>query len=207
MKGGPVKAAIEAIPLDEAELIEQCRRGERSAFEQFVRRYQDRVFNLCWRMCGNRADAEDLTQEAFVRAIQAIDRFDGRAGVYTWLFRIAVNLVLSDRRRAARRPTCSLEAAGAMTDASIDSARGRIAAVEATPAEQACDQETHRRVAQAVAELDEEHRSVVILRDMESFGYEEIAEILEVPIGTVKSRLHRARLALRDKLAPMLKPA
>ena len=83
---------------------------------------------------------------------------------------------------------------------SIDSARSRIAATEATPAEQVCDQETHGRVAQAVAELDEEHRSVVILRDMESFGYEEIAEILEVPIGTVKSRLFRCLDAVRREL-------
>lgn len=204
MKGRSVKAATAAMQLDEAELIEQCRQGVRPAFDALVLRYQDRIFNTVWRICGNRSEAEDLTQEAFVKALQAIDRFDGRSGFYTWLFRIATNLALSERRRAARRQTYSLDSAGPEDDRGGLPADQRPGAPGAEPEARACADESHALVLAALASLDQEHRAVVVLRDMESFGYEEIAEILEVPIGTVKSRLHRARMALREKLAPIL---
>lgn len=186
----------------DAELVERCRRGERAAFEPLVRRYQDRVFNACLRVSGNHAEAEDLTQEAFMKALQAIDRFDGRSGFYTWLFRIAINLTLSARRRGARRPTVSLDAP--VGNCGEDSIGRRLSSGESGPDRVACDSETHRRVLEALAGLNDDYRVVVVLRDVESFSYDEIAEILEVPVGTVKSRLHRARLALRNTLAPIL---
>ncbi len=188
--------------VEDAELVERCRQGERAAFEPLVRRYQDRVFNACLRVSGNRAEAEDLTQAAFMKALQAINRFDGRSGFYTWLFRIAINLALSARRKAARRPTVSLDAPAG--DCGQGSIGRRLSSGEAGPNRAACDSETHRQVLEALAKLDDDHRAVVVLRDVESFSYDEIAEILNVPAGTVKSRLHRARLALRDTLAPIL---
>jgi len=206
-----VKTASIAIPFEDAELVEQCRGGDSAAFGRLVVKYQDRVFNTCWRLCGNRADAEDLTQEAFVRALQSIDGFGGRSKFYTWVFRIAVNLAISVRRKKKRAACYSLDQgregihgpAGSGNGTSASPAN-RLATPGGTPQEQASDREREAIVMEALAGLEEEHRAVVILRDLESFGYEEIAEILGVPTGTVKSRLHRARLALREKLAPIL---
>lgn len=203
---GPIEEAEkQAAECDDAALIEQCRLGNTAAYGDLVAKYQDRVFNVCWRMCGNRADAEDLTQETFVKALSSIQRFAGRSGFYTWIFRIAVNLAISARRKGKRRMTLSLDAAAA--DPSGDRASSlaeRIASREDPPDRHESDRERHEIVTAALASLDQEQRSIVILRDLEGFGYDEIAEMIDVPIGTVKSRLHRARLALRDKLMPIL---
>lgn len=192
----------ETVARDEAALIQRCREGDLAAYGPLVREYQDRVYNLCLRMCGHRAEAEDLAQEAFVRAMESIGRFDGRARFYTWLFRIAVNVVISARRKSRRSTTFSID--GHDEDAQ-SSASPRLASDVEPPDESAEKREKKEFVLEALASLDEEYRCVITLRDVESFGYDEIAEILEVPIGTVKSRLHRARLALRKKLMPMLK--
>ena len=205
--GGPSLEADETpLPCEEADLIRECQRGNTAAYGPLVTLYQDRVFNLCWRMCGNRSDAEDLTQEAFIKAFEALGRFDGRSRFYTWLFRIAVNLVISARRKDKRARVFSIDARvsdddenGAPTHAE------RLASDDPSPDQQAVDREQQRFVLEALASLDDEQRSVVTLRDLESFSYDEIAEILEVPTGTVKSRLHRARLALSEKLSPILK--
>jgi RNA polymerase sigma-70 factor (ECF subfamily) len=203
MKGPSVKAASVGFHLEDADLVAQCRHGDSAAFGTLVVKYQDRVFNTVWRMCGDRTAAEDLTQEAFVKALQSIGQFDGRAGFYTWLFRIAVNLTINSHRKA-RRTVWSLDATSADGDGQLTAPIDRLAGHEPSPNDRAQNDETHRLVAEALAELDEEHRTVVVLRDLESFGYDEIAEILNVPTGTVKSRLHRARLALRERLAPVL---
>lgn len=191
---------------EEADLLERCRHGDTNAFSRLVMKYQDRVFNTCWRMCGDRTEAEDLTQEAFVKAFQAIGRFAGRSQFYTWIFRIAVNLVMSARRKERRTGTISLDATHGRNGGRDDPPQAdRLPAAGGTPAEQATGSEQKSLVLQALYRLDEEHRAVVILRDLESLGYDEIAEILEVPTGTVKSRLHRARLALRAELTPLFK--
>lgn len=191
------------------DLIERCKHGQTAAYGELVSRYQDRVFNVCWRMCGNRADAEDLTQDTFVRALKAIDRFDGRAAFYTWLFRIAVNLVISEQRKKSRRRTVSLDAAGRNRDGEPTGswAADRLVSGEDDPDHRLLREEQRELVADALAALEEDHRCVVVLRDLESLDYHQIADILNLPIGTVKSRLHRARLALRDKLSPILEDA
>ena len=104
-----VPAGSTAVPVDEAILVEQARSGDMGAFSRLVTRYQDRVLNACWRVCGNIDDAQDLTQEAFLHALESIESFRRRANFYTWLFRIAVNLSISHRRKAARadRGLCS----------------------------------------------------------------------------------------------------
>lgn len=174
-------------------------------FGRLIARYQDRVYNLCLRMCGNASDAEDYTQEAFIKAMQSIDRFDGRSRFYTWLFRIAVNVAISGRRKGGRDAMRSLEGGRARgADDGHGSPGDRLAAATSGPMEQAAVREEHAMVLAALAELDEEHRAAVVLRDIESLDYSEIAEVLGVAVGTVKSRLHRARLALRDRLRPMM---
>jgi len=185
----------------DTDLVAQCRRGDSSAFSGLVEKYQDRVFNTCLRLCGNRTEAEDLAQEAFVKAYVSLDRFDGRASFYTWLFRIAVNLTISAHRKARHSPALSLQ--GRSADGEGESLADRIEGRTAMPDERSVENERDRAVALALASLDEEHKTVIVLRDVESLGYAEIAEILDVPTGTVKSRLHRARLALRDMLGPM----
>lgn len=189
----------------EASLISRTRAGDTAAFAELVRTYQDRVYGLCFRMCRNRSDAEDLAQEAFVRAYNSLDKFDGRARFYTWLFRIAVNVSISERRRSARRPmklATDLAGSGGH-EGGADGTLGHQADDGASVEDRAMLNEQTQAVLAALADLDEEQRCIVTLRDMQSLGYDEIAEVMNIPIGTVKSRLHRARLALRRRLAPM----
>jgi len=201
-----VKASDAAFPVRDAELVDQCRRGEHAAFARLILKYQDRVFNTCWRMVANRSDAEDLTQETFVRAFQGLAGFDGRSELYTWLYRIAVNLVISHLRKSGRAVVRSLDGSGRGRADEDDDRPGWQPADRSSPPEtRMAASERDRQVQSALLALDDEHRTVVILRDIESLDYAQIAEILEVPVGTVKSRLHRGRMALREKLAPILK--
>lgn len=188
-------------PVEDADLVARCRQGETAAFGLLVERYQDRLFTVCYRMCGHREDAADLAQEAFLKAFSSLERFGARSQFYTWLYRIAVNLVI-DRRRRKPRPTRSL-GPGTSEDAdrggdAEPAARERSAEAVVAAAE---DQASIERALQSI---DDAHRAVVVLRDVDGLDYEQIGEILEIPVGTVKSRLSRARLALREKLRPIL---
>ncbi len=190
---------------EEADLVERCRGADRAAFGRLIALHQDRVYNVCLRMCGSLSDAEDYTQEAFIMAMRSIDRFDGRSRFYTWMFRIAMNVVISGKRKGDRPAVRSLDD-GRMADDEPGrwALRDSLADRESGPLEQAALREEHAKVMAALAELDEEHRAAVILRDVESLDYSEIAEVLGVAVGTVKSRLHRARMALRERLRPMM---
>jgi len=171
------------------------------AFGQLVNRYQDRILNTCWRICNHREDAEDLAQEAFLKALEALDRFEARSRFYTWLYRIAVNLALSHVRKRGHSVRLKLHA---------DDAGGRdhqAAALEAwsrsapeTPSARLTARETQQRLAAALEGLHEDHRAVVVLHDIEGLNYAEVGRILDIPRGTVKSRLHRARMELRRSL-------
>jgi RNA polymerase sigma-70 factor, ECF subfamily len=183
--------------LTDADLVERTKGGAAAAFGELVARYQDRVYNTCYRMCHNQADALDLTQGTFVRALEALPKFESRANFYTWLFRIALNLTISHRRSAARRATFSLDGARDGETPRRDPP-GRPDDDPAAAPEQ---RELQARVAAALAQVDEEFRAAVVLKDIEGLDYAQIAEILDVPIGTVKSRIHRGRLALRDLLS------
>lgn len=190
----------------EADLIDRTRAGDTAAYSELVRTYQDRVFGLCFRMCRSASDAEDLAQEAFVRAYNSLDKFDGRARFYTWLFRIAVNVTISERRRSARKPmklATDLGRSDGANDRAANPGLGSVSDDGISAEDRAMQKEQAEIVLAALADLDEEQRCIVTLRDMQSLGYDEIAEVMNIPVGTVKSRLHRARLALRRRLAPM----
>jgi RNA polymerase sigma-70 factor (ECF subfamily) len=194
----------QTIAFEDQALIDRCRQGEIQAFGLLVAKYQDRVFNLVRRMCSRQADAEELAQEVFLRALERLDQFRGHSQFYTWLFRIAANMVLSHRRKNRRMqilPLGDREDCEPGGDAALRSAAGRQ---NAGPEAAAISAETTQRVAEALERLDEEHRVIVILRDMEDMDYAAIAAVLDVPIGTVKSRLHRARSLLREKLAGLV---
>ena len=195
------------IPLEEVELVERVKAGETEAYEHLVRKYQDRVFNACWRITGHLEDARDLTQEAFLTAFKEIARLRHQSGFYTWVFRIAVNLALSHRRKAQRRRTVSLDQTlGGEGTQAAELARLAGSNPGTDPAKAASDAELQGMVAGALQTLDADHRSVVVLRDIEGFDYREIGEILDLPVGTVKSRLFRARMALRQAILPAQSP-
>src|SRR5262249_34279708 len=161
-------------------VIARCRKGDRAAFGELVRLYQDRVFGLCLRLAGHPQDAADLAQETFVRALSSIERFDDRAAVFTWLYRIATNLAIDQRRR--RRPTGVVPARhrgnGEVDDAADP--MDRLPASGRRPDEHAASSEQHAAVAAAVQALDDDFRVVVVLRDVEGLDYAQIAEVLQV---------------------------
>lgn len=185
--------------------LSQLRRGQFMAMEPLVQRYQDRLYGTIFRIVNNTEDAADLVQETFVKALENLTGFEGKSSLYTWLYRIAVNLALSQRRRQRYRNAVSLD--GDVRDEQEDSALNQQAAAlrrqlaqdtEVDPAVSAERHLDHQRIMEMLPTLDGEHRVVIVLRDVEGCDYEQIAEILEVPIGTIKSRLFRARSALRD---------
>ena len=181
--------------IHDIELVQAALGGDKEAFGQLVVRYQDRVFNTLVRVLGNREDAGDIVQDAFVQAYVKLDSFRGDARFYTWLYRIAMNLALSHRRR--RKPTESL-------DETKTNIGDEPAAQYPTAAEQLIARERAALLQQALLKLNVEHRQILALRELEACSYEEIAEILELPVGTVRSRLFRARLQLKEQLQILL---
>ena len=186
----------------------QARGGERSAYGTVVRIYQHRLFNAVYRMVGNREDAAEVTQEAFTRGLEKLAEFRGDSGPYTWLFRIAMNAAVSRIRRSSRRRTVSLEAMDS-AEGGRGTSRGRftenLAGSERSPVESAEMSEAHKAVVAAMDRLDPEYRALLVMRDMEGFDYRQMADVLGLPLGTLKSRLFRARMALRDLLEPQFR--
>jgi len=192
---GPQRANAQAEGPSDSALVLRVRNGDGSAFTGLVVRYQDRVFNLCWRMCGHLEDARDLTQEAFLHAYRSIGDFRLESRFYTWLYRIAANQAISHRRKMRYRSAVSLDAGA--KDGQSDGRAGSLPDPRMRPVlERMEDIEGLDRLADAVRALEADHRSVVVLRDIEGMNYTEIAEVLGVPVGTVRSRLHRARAEL-----------
>jgi RNA polymerase sigma-70 factor, ECF subfamily len=181
--------------LDEPRLIADSLKGHQEAFGELVRHYQDRLYNLAYRMVDNTEDAQDIVQDAFLSAYQSLGKFKGRSQFFTWLYRIAVNTAISHKRkrravlasRADRLETAAFEPAD-------ESEYSR-------PEHELERTERETRVQDALNRLSPEHRAVLILKDMEGQHYEIMAQVLGVPIGTVRSRLHRARMELRQILA------
>ena len=202
---GQQPAAAQPIVFEDAALVRRFRHGDMQAFGSLVAKYQDRIFNMILRMCPNRAEAEELAQEAFLKAMQRIDQFRGRSRFYTWLFRIAANLTISHRRRAARLRFRSIDSLEELYGSQAHSLTTQLAERRyPRPETMAIAAETQRRILAALDELDEEFRIVLVLRDIEEMDYAQIAAVLDVPVGTVKSRLHRARLTVRDRLKDLL---
>lgn len=172
-------------------LIEAALGGKSQAFGQLVLRYQDRLFNTLLRVTGNAEDAQDVAQDAFVQAFLKLNTFQQTAGFYTWLYRIAFNLAVSRQRR--RRPTASVERM--REEAGLEPTDD--AAVPSQPLEQ---QERAGQVQAALAQLSDEHRTILVLREIDGLDYQAIAEVLDLEIGTVRSRLFRARMQLREQL-------
>lgn len=181
------------VSLSDAELIQQSRAGEREAFGQLVERHQQRLFAGMVKMLGSSEDAREAVQEAFILAYQKLDTFQGKAAFPTWLHRIAINAAIS-RKRREKHGTLSLNHDSHHPADPVDR---RAGADPTSPVEQ---QETQIIVRQALDALPDEFRIVLILKEFEGYRYEQIAEIVGIPLGTVRSRIHRARSELREKL-------
>ena len=201
-RGGRVQAPASAVSFEDAVLVRQVQAGQAHAFAELVRKYQDRIYNTCWRICGNAEDARDMTQEAFLKAFELIDTFRGKSAFYTWIFRIATNMSISHRRKSARRTAISLDDPVSREGDGSGTSLGRLVRDERAPDPAAgpMAKETQELLARALAALEAEARAAVVLRDVEQFDYQQIADVLEVPVGTVKSRIYRGRQALREWL-------
>ena len=180
---------------NDAQLIEEALAGNSTAFGNLVQKYQDRLFNTIVHVTGNAEDALDVVQDAFVRAFLKLDTFQQNSAFYTWLYRIAFNVAASRRRR--KKPALSIEHAR-------ESSGLEPTDPQPGPEDRVEQDERCRQVQEAIAGLTEEYRSVLVLREIDGCCYETIADILDLPIGTVRSRLHRARLQLREELKEVL---
>ena len=190
------------ISAEDTILVENWRTGRTEAGERLISKYQARIYNVILRMCANPADAAELTQDTFVKIIEHIDNFESRSGFYTWAFRIAVNLTLNFCRRRSAVGFSSLDAVAAGAD---EQARASLATLlqdekSLEPAKVAENKELCELVQKAIGQLNEEYRTMIVLRDIEGMDYAQIADVVGVELGTVKSRLSRARSALRQIL-------
>jgi RNA polymerase sigma-70 factor (ECF subfamily) len=177
---------------DEAELVRAAQRGDQAAFGELVRRYQRAVYRVAYGLTRNPSDADDLAQETFVRAYQAIGRFRVGEPMFPWLSRIVTNQAFSLFRSRRRRPETPLEP---LIEA------GRQWGEDNDPADQATENEQKEQIEQAFEQLKPEHQAVLTLRVVQEMSYEEIATALGVPVGTVMSRLSRARAELRIRMS------
>ncbi len=184
------------IVIDEKKCIQKAAKGDASAFEELVLRYQGQIYKLCLRMTGNPDDAADMTQEAFLKVWKSLDSFQFDAAFSTWLYRLASNCCLDYLRSQKRRLTVSL------TVENDDDGEQMLDVpdTEPTPEEAVISKEEKEQFMLAMSQLDEEQRQILTLRVVNDLSYTDIAEILEIKEGTVKSRLSRARDNLRKKL-------
>ena len=176
---------------DETQLIHSALQGESSAFGILVSRYQERLFSCVLNVIGDSDEAEDVVQESFIQAYVKLDTFQHNSRFFTWLYRIAFNNALSRRRR--KRPTYSLEY-------SRESSGAEPTSKSEAPDQNLVRNENVEQLRQAMLELSDDHRIILTLREMQDTSYEDIAMLLNISIGTVRSRLSRARNALKTQL-------
>ena len=185
----------------DAQLVQRAQTGDRDAFRQLVERYQAKIAGLALGMLRNRDDALDIVQEAFTKAYQGLDRFQGNASFYTWVYRIAMNLCIDQQRRDRRMTPVPLDTPDRPEESVLPPEDGPT---PNSPFDHASDVQLRGRLRDAIAELTPEHRAVILLREVEGLSYEEISEALDVPKGTVMSRLHYARRQLQARLGGLL---
>lgn len=183
-------------------LVKKAQNNDLSAFEELVCLFQNRIFSLCLRLAGNHADAQDLAQEAFIRAYRALGSFRNEADFGTWLHRITVNVWLNLRRKnSGRQAVVYLDEPYTDGDGSV--IQREIAVGDSDPLQLLEEKEYRGLVRTALGTLSEEHRSVLVLREIEGYSYEEVSRMLNCSLGTVKSRLSRARDVMRRRMTDL----
>jgi RNA polymerase sigma-70 factor (ECF subfamily) len=174
-------------------LIDKIKQGDLNSFEQLVARYEAKVFTIAYRYTGNHHDAGDLAQEAFIRVYRAIGSFRGESSFLTWLYRVVTNVCKDEMRRRSRENTVSI-------DEMTEWGKQPVPRIKTGPLETVLHKEWQEEIQQVLNSLSYEHRTVIVMRDIQGYTYEEIAFFLECSLGTVKSRLSRARNILKDLL-------
>ena len=195
---------LESVRMTEAQLdqllVEQVQKGDNHAFDLLINKYQHRIVSLVTRYVNDHAEALDVAQEAFIKAYRAIGNFRGESAFYTWLYRIAINTAKNWLVAQKRRPPASdidaVDAEQYDTDSRLKD--------KGTPENELLREEIRQTVYGTIAELPEDLRTAIVLREMEGMSYEEIATTMECPIGTVRSRIFRAREAIDEKLRPLV---
>jgi RNA polymerase sigma-70 factor, ECF subfamily len=202
-----VQVRAASINIDDSVLVQQSQAGDTPSMERLILKYQHRIYNVTLKMCGNADDAAELTQETFVKVIESIEKFKGRSSFYTWLFRIAVNLTLNHCQRSARTATRSLDVEETDSEGETGQMLKDVLSDDRVvdPAVLAQSRELCDLAKRCLLELEEPQRAIVVLRDIEGMDYAQIADVLNIELGTVRSRLSRARGNLRDMLENMLK--
>jgi RNA polymerase sigma-70 factor (ECF subfamily) len=193
-------AVAEPADVTLQKLVIEAQGGDQRALEDLLNKHADLVFAMCLRMCGNVEDARDLSQDVLVKAIEALQSFDGRAKFSTWITRIAMNHCLTHRRRQRLRSHTSLESPGTSQDASATLAQTLEQSSELSGPSRVEQGEMQQVLRLAMQDLDPESRALLILRDVRDLDYAQISEVLDIPLGTVKSRLFRARATLRERI-------
>lgn len=176
---------------EDAQWIRQSIAGDSESFGCLVQKYQDRLYNSMVHFLRDETEAEDVVQECFVLSYTRLAKFKGNSSFYTWLYRIAVNAAISRRRK--KRPQISVER-------DLGEFGSRIEGTDAQPSDRMNHEERSRQLHVALQRLHDEHRMILVLREIDGLSYEEIAEIIGKPLGTVRSRLHRARIQLKEEL-------
>jgi len=194
------------IDIADAMLVDRCRRGDSAAIERLILKYQNRLYNVILKICANPDDAAELTQETFVKIIENIDRFESKSSFYTWAFRIAVNLTLNYCQRNAKLKIKSLDAVGYENNEEAAQTLKEFFSDDSSPdpAMVAQNKELCDIVIQSLMRLDDAQRTVIVLRDIEGMNYAQIANVLQINLGTVRSRLSRARNRLRQIVEAIL---
>ena len=183
----------------ETQLLEMARAGSLPAFEELVSAYEKKIYNYCLRMTNSKEDAEDLTQEVFIKVYKSMKSFKGNCQLSTWVYRIAHNICI-DKYRKIKANVISLS----HPKGREDGREVELASVDPSPEEKMITREQQKFLMECINGLKPEYRSVIILRDVQHYSYEEIADILGVPLGTVKSHISRARTALREAVGSLL---
>ncbi len=194
------------INIDDAVLVRQCWQGDSAAIERLILKYQNRIYNVILKICADPDDAAELTQDTFVKIIENIENFQGRSSFYTWAFRIAVNLTLNYCRRNARIGFSSLDAEQIRENSQPGKVLKELLSNDSSldPAVVVQDKELCQIVLESLKKLDDAQRAVVVLRDIEGMNYNQIANVLDIELGTVRSRLSRGRKKLRQILEAIL---
>jgi RNA polymerase sigma-70 factor (ECF subfamily) len=191
-----------AGPEEEVALVARARQGDLAAYDELIKRYQERIYATVYHMTSNHEDANDLAQESFIKAYQALKSFKGGSSFYTWLYRIAVNKTINFLKQRKNRQHLSLNDLDFNTEHNPD----LVALIsEKTPRRDAGLTELQQKLNEALLKLSEPHRLVVVLHDVQGLSHEEIAKVMECNIGTVRSRLFYARQQLQAMLADYLK--
>lgn len=199
---GPRKIVAEARPAAEEDLLRRSREGDLEAYDEMVRRYQERIYATIYHMTSNHEDANDLAQETFIKAFHALKSFKGGSSFYTWLYRIAVNKTINFLKQRKNKAQMSLDDLDFHAEHDPD----LVALIsDKTPRREATLTELQEKLNEAMQKLSESHRLVVTLHDVQGLSHEEIAKIMDCNIGTVRSRLFYARQQLQAYLSDYLK--